>query len=47
MGLLEVDAELEVLDHDLLQQLLAEVVVSLRLGLDDIVQSVQGTGGLA
>jgi len=41
MGLLEVDAELEVAEHDFLNQLLAVGVVSL-LALDNIVESVQG-----
>ena len=40
MGLLEVHTKLEVAEHDLLDELLAEVVVPL-LGLDDIVKRVQ------
>ena len=46
VGLLEVHAELEVAEHDLLDELLAEVVVPL-LGLDDIIQRVQSSGGLS
>ena len=46
MGLLEVHAELEVAEHNLLDELLTEVVISL-LGLDDIVKCVQSSGGLA
>ena len=46
MGLLEVHAELEVAEHDLLDEFLAEVMVPL-LGLDDIVKRVQSSGGLA
>ena len=45
VGLLEVDAELEVLEHDLLDELLAVRVVAL-LGLDDIVEGVQRAGWL-
>ncbi len=44
MGLLEVDAELQILVHDLLDELLTVVVVTL-LRFDDIVQCVQGPGG--
>ena len=43
VGLLEVDAELKVAEHDLLDQLLAVRVVTL-LGLDNIVERVQGSG---
>ena len=46
MGLLEVHTKLEVAEHDLLDELLAEVVVPL-LGLDDIVKRVQSPGGLS
>ena len=46
VGLLEVHAELQVPEHDLLDELLAEGVVPL-LGLDDIVKSVQSSRRLA
>ncbi len=42
MGLLEVHAELQILVHDLLDELLAVVMVAL-LRLDDIVQGVQSS----
>ncbi len=42
MGLLEVHAELKILVHDLLDELLAVVVVAF-LRLDDIVQGVQSS----
>lgn len=42
MGLLEVDAELQVAEHDLLDQLFAVGVVPL-LALDNIIESVQGS----
>ena len=41
LRLLLVDAQLEVLVHDLLDELLREVVVAL-LGFDDIKEGVQG-----
>ena len=43
MGLLEVHAELQILVHDLLDELLAVVVIAL-LRLDDIVESVKRSG---
>ena len=46
MGLLKVHTKLEVAEHDLLDELLAEVVVPL-LGLDDIVQRIQSPGGFS
>ena len=43
IGLLEVHAELQILVHDLLDELLAVVVIAL-LRLDDIVESVKRSG---
>ena len=45
VGLLQVYAELEVAEHDLLYQLLAHVVIPL-FGFDHIVERVQSPGGL-